>query len=366
MNPPVRLLSLCCWLAVSIGIQRADAQWLTQTLNLKAGWNAVFLHVDASHAPIDALLAADPNASIEEIWLWNPDPSTQQFVQSPQEPTGGGPQWMTWTRSLGDSSPLQKLVPNAACLVRVRNEIPAYAWQLKGKPVVPRYQWTTSGLNFLGFPTAPVSPPSFEDFLAQAPSEFQRNAEVYRYPGGDLGPGNPMRVFALRATPVTRGEAYWIRSGEIYNRYYGPFEVVSAGAGAVAFGSTLRAISLRLRNLSPSDLTVTLDLRTSEAPPEGGLPPSVPPLLLRGTLNPTNLTYGYTPLTVGGPVLWTLAPAGGQGSEVEGKVRMPARASPAAPVRVERSRPRGGNEFGSVGGQRRRDRGGTLPQDLRA
>src|SRR5205085_2361752 len=158
-------------------------------------------------------------------------------------------------------------VPNAAYLVRVRSDIATYQWQLKGKPVVPRYQWTTSGLNFIGFPTVPVSPPTFEDFLAQAPSEFQHSARIFRYPGGDLGEGNPMEVFAFRTTFVQRGEAYWVRSGEIYNSYYGPFEVVSAGAGTVAYGDSLKAISLRIRNQSSASLTVTLNLTASESAP---------------------------------------------------------------------------------------------------
>ncbi|MEY2788258.1 MAG: hypothetical protein RLZZ34_1401, partial [Verrucomicrobiota bacterium] len=30
----------------------ASSQWITQTNLLKGGWNAVYMHVDASHAPI--------------------------------------------------------------------------------------------------------------------------------------------------------------------------------------------------------------------------------------------------------------------------------------------------------------------------
>lgn len=318
MNTRFRLYTLLLWGILGLGTYAARAQWLTQNFDLKAGWNAVFLHVDASHASIGTLLGSDPDGSIEEIWLWKPEVSTQQFVQSPQQPTSVGSQWLSWTRTQGNASPLQNLIPNAAYLVRVRSQIATYQWQLKGKPVVPRYQWTTSGLNFFGFPTLAASPPSFDDFLAEAPSEFQRTAEIYRYPGGDLGAGNPARVFALRNTPVQRGEAYWIRAGEIYNRYYGPFEVVSAGVGIVTFGDNLSTFSLRLRNPTASSITVTLRLAASEAPPTNQPAiVAVPPLLIRGDVNPTNLTYGYSSLPVGTSKSWTLAPYGEEGSDQE-------------------------------------------------
>ncbi len=318
MNTRVRFLLLCAWAALAAALPRTHAQWQTQSLDLKAGWNAVFLHVDPLQASIGTLLASDPDASIEEIWLWKPEVSTQQFVQNPAQPATSTSQWLNWTRTLGVASPLQNLIPNAAYLVRVRSEIATYQWQLKGRPVVPRYQWTSSGLNFLGFPTVPVSPPSFDDFLAQAPAEFQRTAEIFAYSGGDLGAGNPAQVFALRTTPVTRGAAYWIRSGEVYNSYYGPFEVQAADAGTVSFGDSLKSISLRLRNLTANSLTVTLRLGASEAPPAGQpVITGVPPLLVRGEVNTTNLTYGYASLPLDVPMTWTLAAAGQPGSQAE-------------------------------------------------
>jgi hypothetical protein len=47
-----------------------QAQWITQSLDLKAGWNAVYLHVDASHETLDTLVGADQANPIQEIWMW--------------------------------------------------------------------------------------------------------------------------------------------------------------------------------------------------------------------------------------------------------------------------------------------------------
>ena len=172
------------------GIFPAQAQWLTQAIDLKPGWNAVQLHVDASHDTLANLVAADAANPILEVWFWAPTVSTMQFVQGPQEPVASSSQWVSWLRSASATSPLQRLAGNAAYLVRVGNNVSSYTWNVKGRPVPPSYQWTTTGLNFLGFPTAPVSPPFFDAFLAQAP-ELRQNAEIYQYPGGKLGANNP-------------------------------------------------------------------------------------------------------------------------------------------------------------------------------
>lgn len=141
-----RLGRVLAWIQL-LWILPAGAQWITQTNQLKGGWNAVALFVDASHASISEVMPAD--GSIEEVWLWKPS-STQQFIDSPQVPTGSGSQWSKWTFNLGPSSELQRLIPNASYYVKVKDSASTYAWLLKGKPVAPQYAWTSSGLNFIG------------------------------------------------------------------------------------------------------------------------------------------------------------------------------------------------------------------------
>ena len=153
LQPLAFLLALLTLCAPST----AHAQWLTQTLTLKQGWNAVELHVDASHDTLDNLVGPGAliTTPIREVWMWIPSPATMQFVQSPQQPLDGGSQWASWKRSAGLTSPLQRLVANAAYLVYATAD---FTWNLQGRPVLSRRQWTVSGLNFLGFPTRAGQP----------------------------------------------------------------------------------------------------------------------------------------------------------------------------------------------------------------
>ena len=304
------LLALCFGFAPAV-----RAQWLTQSFGLTGGWNAIYTHVDSSYAALNDLVGADVNNPIQEIWMWSAPASAQQFVNSPQQPAASASQWVVWTRTNGTTSALQHLSGNVACLVRVSSATTSYTWNLKGIPVPPKYQWTTTGLNFIGFPTPATSAPTYEDFLAMAPTLAQ-SAEIYRYPGGDLGANNPVRVFNFRGTPVRRGEAVWIRTGTAFNNYFGPLDVQLQSSAGVSYRDNVGQYQIRLHNTTSSQITVTLNLLASETPPAGQTAiVQTPPVLLRGPQNLTNLTYGFTNLSAG-PQSWVLAPSGQSGSDI--------------------------------------------------
>ncbi len=300
-----------CLLLVTAA-HEAAAQWTTETFELKSGWTAFYLHIDPSHATINTLLAADPNSPIDEIWLWVPGTGAMQFYDSPEQPTDGSTQWLKWTRNLGPASPLQRLVPNAAYLISVRRD---YTWTLTGRPVPPHLSWTSTGMNFLGFSTPRAGPPTWESFLGPDTS-LHAYAEIYFYPGGKLGSKNPMLLLDLRNARVRRGQAYWVRAEE-YNRYFGPFELSLQSAGGILFHDRLGQYRLRLNNATNQSITVTGTLLPSVAPPAGQIPiADTPPLLMRGELDLTDLTYAFTRFSEG-PQTWSLAPRGQPGSEIE-------------------------------------------------
>src|SRR5690349_3805296 len=83
-SPILNRLRRCCSLAALAASCLATtvssrAQWLTQSILIKPGWTAIYLHVDASHQSLDQLVGADLDNPISEIWLWLPA-STAQFV----------------------------------------------------------------------------------------------------------------------------------------------------------------------------------------------------------------------------------------------------------------------------------------------
>ena len=310
-----RRLFVCNLLLLFLSVLPLRAQWQDQSVVLKPGWNAVYLHVDASHVALDDLIVDLANP-ISEVWLWRPPSTSLQYHTSPQQPIEPNSQWASWNRSPLVTDSLKRAVGNAAYLVRNTNTTD-YTWTLRGKPLPPRNEWTVSGLNFVGFPTPAEAAPNFDAFLRPAP-EFYESAEIYRYVGGNLGTNNPDKLvkFLYPSTQVKRGEAFWVRSGTAYNRYFGPVEVSIRNSAGIEFADKSDPERIRLKNLTKTNRTMRMSLLPSASAPVGQIAiTNIVPLLLRGALNITNGTYTASPL--GSPVDFSLAAEGEPGSEIE-------------------------------------------------
>jgi hypothetical protein len=309
------------WMAGAILLAMApfaNAQWQEQELKLVPGWNAVYLHVDSTHSGIADLAAS---TEVQEVWLWQPKLSTAQYVTNPDAPADAKSSWASWTLRLGDASSTLKRMPgNSAYLVKLGGTVD-FTWKILGKPVPAQYQWTTSGLNFIGVPSvAGNGAPSLEDYFSPA-GDLLLVTDIFTYGGGDLGPTNPGQVYGLRTTKADRGKAFWMRSGTKFNRYFGPFDLKLQSPDGVHFGKNLSAYRVRLSNLTGADLTVKLTEVPSAAAPNP-LPNGETaitgraPVIVRGELNTSTLSYGHAALS-DGPQSWTLKPLGEVGSQVE-------------------------------------------------
>ena len=294
----------------------ARAQWQTQTIEVLPGWNGVYLHVGTPHDTFANLLAGTP---VSEVWLWMPDLTSLQFVTSPAQPLDSDTRWLSWKREVPIDATLNTFLGNAAYLIRMDDPLPggapSYTLQIKGKPAPPVYQWSSDGVNLLGFSTVDTNAPNLEDFFTPAPS-LLANGEIYQYIGGDIS-SNPVRVFALRTTDVTRGKAFWIRDETQFNRYFGPFDLRLQDHTGIDFGNLVSTSSFRLTNMTPDALTVTLEMVSSEAPPSGEMAiAGDPEILVEDELDLATLTRPFSRLS-DGAYQWELTAAGEEGSEIQ-------------------------------------------------
>ena len=91
----------------------------------------------------------------------------------------------------------------------------------------------------------------------------------YNYTAGDLGSNNPAKVYGERTTSLLRGRAYWLDTQVAFRNYYGPFKVTLQNFKGLHFGNNSQTSSLRIRNVTNSDLNLKLSTVLGEVGPEG-------------------------------------------------------------------------------------------------
>ena len=290
-----------------LGLASARAQWVTRSYPLVTGWNGIWLAGDASYTTVADLFAAYP--AVTEVWRWNPNADQTNFVQTPSEPTTSSDEWTVWKRNDSDEQLLSRMVANSSYLIR---STATTTLNVKQLVVPPTATWLISGANFLGFPSAGsgTSAPTLSRYLASYPSAsttvLAPTTKIYKYIGGELGPGNPLQV-APGTETLEKGKAYWFNVATVGN-FTAPVEYEVASSAGLAFGRTQAVMSVGITNRSTTSLTLTVALGASESAPgsqpavSGGVP------LTQRVFNSSTNSYTETPM--GGSFTVTIAASG--------------------------------------------------------
>jgi hypothetical protein len=255
------LLSLLC-------APLAQAQWQNTSVDLKGGWNAIYLHGDAGYTTPDVLFASYPD--VLEVWRWNPNPTQAQFTTSPLIPSAGTPEWSTWVRG-GSANSLGQMIGQTAYLVKCSGAATSsYSVTIPQKVMPPSATWVRHGANLMGFPSFKNGStyPTIGAYFATFPAAIASNVKIYKYVGGDLGPGNPLQVFSPSSEKLDRNQAYWFDS-KVVGDFYAPVEISLSNSSGIDFGRTGATVTVRLLNRSAAVSTVTLTPVASANAPAG-------------------------------------------------------------------------------------------------
>lgn len=252
-----------------VGGSRALAQWQTVAYNLRGGWNAIYLHGEATHADIDTLLASHP--SVVSVWRWNPNPTQTGFSVSPLVPGSGTAEWSVWTRGAATGNTLDSLTGQTAYLVQCAGAATdAHVVPITQRVLPPRAVWVRNGANLLGFPSRlnGATYPLFSTYFATFPAATAVNAKIFKYAGGPLGAANPAQVFSVTSERLDRNQAYWFESA-VVGDFYSPIEITPSLPEGLAFGRSGSLVTVRVRNRSSSPVTIAVAPAASAAAPAG-------------------------------------------------------------------------------------------------
>ena len=249
-------------------ISPCSAQWMTQSIDLNPGWNAIYLTVQPAEGSIEEIFDGHP---VESVWMWNKRFSPIDFDVDSTVLLPDDPHWLVWFPSSNPESFLTRLFgmsASAAYLVKVESTASPFSMDLKGQPRIPFYEWVPHALNLVGLPVNPANPPTLSDFFLHTESidttkGFQN--ELYQLDAT----GKATRIVSPARETIDSGRAYWIECG-VVPQSTAPMQVDVSGL-QMDFGSVLTERDLTVSNSSETDpITVTIRQIASEASPVDG------------------------------------------------------------------------------------------------
>lgn len=265
-------LFLVALVASCIVITNARAQWLTQSLDLVPGWNAVYLEVQPYPDWTDNVFS---NTPVQSVWKWTRRFTTIQFEKDPSETTVQDPHWQVWfppDSSNRYATRLPQIEGGRAYLVHVPTNASAFTLRVKGRVIMPIPEWYPHSLNLIGLNVDSNQAPTFADYFAYTPAirtdQGSRNALYTLLPSGK----SETIVQPARVAPK-KGAAYWIQCARTPAATSPLVAEPDTGTG-LDFGSSKNRETLRIQNLwTNRSMTVTVRLRDSETPPtDAGMP----------------------------------------------------------------------------------------------
>ena len=261
------------------GTLSAFSQWVSQSIDLNPGWNAIFFEVQPLPAEADTVFEGLP---IESVWEWNRTERIIEFVQDPNDLLPRLPEWSTFFPEGSENRFLSNLLDiqgSRPYLVKVAGSS-AVTLTVRGTPCPPKAKWVPNSFNFVGFHVASGGAPTFRDYFRDSPAHDAQ--QIF-----SLG-SNGKWAFTSNIAQIEKGRGYWVKTKGA-SEFTGSIEVKSPVARAIDFGAVLESTNLEIHNHSSELATVTITPTESEARPtelsQYAEVSGIVPLLLRDPLS---------------------------------------------------------------------------------
>jgi hypothetical protein len=265
MRIPRSLAPVFVLLLLAGGACRSFGQWVTQTITLNPGWNAVYLEVQPANPDCDVVFAGVP---VESAWFWNRRFSSVQFIQDPNQLVPGEPDWLTYLppdHPARATRNLYAIQGAKAYLIKLKAGAAQTVWTIKGTPLVRPPDWLSDSFNFVGFPISPLGAPTFQGFFSGSPAHAGQ--AIYQL----SATGQWTLVSTPAGTTMQAGRAYWIYCKGA-STFSGPVQITLEERDGLVYGHLQTEQTLRIKNNSSAVKSVTIQELASQAPPGTNFP----------------------------------------------------------------------------------------------
>lgn len=173
----------------------------TQEIEIKKGWNAIYLEVDPSNLDPSSLLVETPIEVMATLHLRR---STSQYSSNPDANLLKKQGWTVWyadTREDSFLSDLSLVSGGRAYLVKSKEN---FIWRIEGRSSTwSKFRWKTNAFNFVGFSVKKNQGPTFDQFFGSSPSH--KESDIYT-----LKDDKWVLIEEKTTETLRSGEAFWI------------------------------------------------------------------------------------------------------------------------------------------------------------
>ena len=266
---------LCLWPGL------VQAEWrITQTIELKAGWNSFYLELKPDDADPGVVFAGKP---VRQLMTYFPRHSPVDFIQDPDEVPWNKAGWHRWIppgQRHSFQTNLHAIQANQAYLIQCTEP---FTLELNGAPKYGPHTWQPNSFNFAGF-HVDADMMSFESYFTG--SRAHAGYLIFSLQNGRWKKTNPADV-------IVPGKAYWVWC-EGGSDYPGPLEVRLRGRGdALVFPYPNATQKMDIVNRSSGPLSFQV-----EALPNLSGDPVVPLSVVKRSEDQERV---YEPLTIHAP-----------------------------------------------------------------
>lgn len=223
----------------------------TQTIQLSAGWNAVYLTVQPDPRTPAAVFASILDR-VESVWAWFDGGEAVEFIVDPAEEVWNEPGWHVYfpeETKAAFLTNLHALFANTAYLVKMEADAELV---LTGGPSGTHTDWTTDSFNLTGLHVDPENPPTFGQYFAGSAAHAGQPA--YRLTEA----GKWQKIDAPDETQIQAGRAYWIYCRGASD-FQGPIYYSLPMHDGLHYGALLTELKVAVENASDAPRTLSFD-----------------------------------------------------------------------------------------------------------
>ena len=227
-------------------------QNVTQTFNLRAGWNAIWIEVEPTTTDPATVFSGVP---ITAAWTFSERLTSTDFIQSTTETIWNRSAWLSYVPAARPESINNNLFAIQGARAYLIHSQSAATLNVTGRPNFRALRWVENAYNLLGFPVDPAIPPSFGNFFGPSPAHVDPATgaltEAYRL----AEDGSWQRVLA--SDPIQHGVAYWVFSRGA-STYQAPAVASQPVGNGLDYSRALKEIDLGLANFRGTPTTFAL------------------------------------------------------------------------------------------------------------